>query len=184
MTWRRVGDYLNQARKQQLAESEERVREGMAPLVQAATDADEDRRQAAVHYVRQKWPPAVLRVLVERLAEMLGRGTESAHRAGTSLIQLGASTLPVLTHKFMQARSAAVQQHTLEVLAGIGRRLNPADRSELMMELVILVRYAVEEAVRQQAMEVVTTLRRANESRRPTGARGRGGEAEDAAQVR
>jgi hypothetical protein len=144
--------------------------------VQAATDPDEGRRQAAVQHLRETWPPAVLRVLVERLAEMLGRGGESAHQAGASLIQLGASTLPVLTHKFTKARSAAVQQHTLEVLAGIGRRLGTAERSELMTELLLLVPYAVGEAVRQQVAEVVATLRRANESRNhpDTAARRRG----------
>jgi hypothetical protein len=80
------------------------------------------------------------------------------------LIQLGASSLPVLTHKFMQARSAAVQQHTLEVLGAIGQRLGPSNRSQLMMDLAILTQYAVEGSVGQQFMEVVAALRRADES--------------------
>ena len=163
-TWRRRGDHLKQARREQAAESEGRVREAMARVVEAATGPDEGHRQAVLQHVRQNWPPFVRRMFVERLAEMLGRGTESGRQAAASLIQLGACTLPVLTGEFTKARSVAVQQHTLEVLAGIGRRLGTAERGELMMELVILMGSAVEEAVRRQVAEVVAALRRASES--------------------
>src|SRR5215468_8800492 len=86
---RRARDYFKQLRTKQLAENEERIREALAPLVQATTDADERRRRVAVQHFQQTLPPTVLRVLAERLAEMLGRGTESARQAAASLIQLG-----------------------------------------------------------------------------------------------
>jgi len=105
--------------------SEERIQGALAPLVSAATDPEESRRHAAVAIALQKCVPAVLRRLIDRLVDALAHGGQAVCRqAAASLVQVGPRAVPVLTHRLKQARSAAVQQRVVAVLAEITVALN------------------------------------------------------------
>jgi hypothetical protein len=162
-TLRQRLNYAAQLQRQKQVESEKRLQAALAPMVEALTHGDDACRQAAVGTVLQTCVPTVLGLLIDRLADLLGRDGESGHQAAASLVQLGARSVPALTRRFSRARSAAVQRQAVEVLGKIGRDLEPEDRCELMSELMILTRHAVEDSIRQDLAELIGVLRRENE---------------------
>jgi hypothetical protein len=135
-----------------------------APLLDALTDRDEQRREvAARHVLRTCLPPAVAllcRGLVERL---LAGPLEGRRAARASLLQVGAAALPPLYCRLLGARGAGTQLALVEALAAIGQGLSPRGRMDLMLDLMIVRGRAADGSARQAIDRAVATLRRLNE---------------------
>ena len=134
------------------------------PLVDALTDLDESRRQAATRHVLQTCIPAavalVCRLLVERLVVGLAEGRRAAR---ASLVQVGAAAVPALYCRLLHARGAGTQLALVEALAAIGQGLSPRGRMDLMLDLMIVRVRAADDSARQAIYAAVARLRRLNE---------------------
>jgi hypothetical protein len=133
------------------------------PLVDALTDPDEPRRQAARHVLRT-CIPAVVALLSRLLVERLLAGPAECRRAArASLVQVGAAAVPALYCPLLRARGAGTQLALIDALAAIGVRLSPRARVDLMLDLMIVRGRAADDSARQAIDGAVATLRRLNE---------------------
>jgi hypothetical protein len=135
-----------------------------APLLDALTDRDEQRREvAARHVLRTCLPPAVAllcRLLVERLVLGAADGRPAAR---ASLVQVGPAAVPAVHLRLLQARDSAAQLALVEVLAAIGAHLPARGRVDLIFDLAIVRGRAADDSARQAIDAAVATLRRQNE---------------------
>ena len=135
-----------------------------APLVDALTDPDEQRREAAARHVLRTCIPATLALLCQGLVERLLAGPLEGRRAArASLLQVGAAAAPALYYRLLGARGARTQLALVEALATIGVGLPARDRVDRMLDLVIVRGRAADGAVVEAIDAAVATLRRLNE---------------------
>jgi hypothetical protein len=135
-----------------------------APLVDALTDPDEARRQAAAGHVLRTCLPAVVSLVCRLLVERLVLGAaEGRPAARASLLQVGAAGVPALYCRLLHARGAGTQLALIDALAAIGERLSPRGRVDLMLDLMIVRARAIDGSARQAIDAAVATLRRLNE---------------------
>ena len=135
-----------------------------APLLDALTDPDEQRRQAAARHVLRTCVPAVVALLCRCLVERLVLGAaEGRPAARASLVQFGAAAAPAVYCRLLHARSPAAQLALVEALAAIGAGLPARDRVDRMLDLVIVRGRAADGAVVEAIDGAVATLRRLNE---------------------
>ena len=135
-----------------------------APLVDALTDPDEARRQAAAGHVLRTCVPAVVALLCRCLVERLLAGPLEGRRAArASLLQVGAAAVPALYCRLLHARNPGTQLALVEALAAIGQGLPPGGRVELMVDLMIVRGRADDDSARQAIDAAIATLRRLNE---------------------
>jgi hypothetical protein len=141
------------------------------PLVDALTDPDEQRREAAARHVLRTCVPAVVALLCRGLVERLLAGPlEGRRSARASLEQVGAAAVPALYCRLLGARGAGTQLALVEALTAIGSGLPTRDRIDLMLDLGIVRGRAADESARQAIDRAVATLRRLNErASRPGG---------------
>jgi hypothetical protein len=141
-----------------------------APLLDALTDRDEPRRQAAVGHVLRTCVPAVVALLCRCLVERLVLGAAENRRAvRASLVQIGAAAVPALYCRLLGARGAGTQLALVEALVAIGQGLSPGGRVDLMHDLMIARGSAAGDSARQAIDRAVATLRRLNERAARTG---------------
>jgi hypothetical protein len=135
-----------------------------APLLDALSDSDEQRRQAAARHVLRTCLPAVVALLCRGLVERLLAGPLEGRRAArASLQQVGAAAMPALYCRLLGARGAGTQLALVEALAAIGAGLPTHSRQDLMLDLVIVGGRAADGAVVEAIDGAVATLRRLNE---------------------
>src|SRR6516164_9486882 len=135
-----------------------------APLVDALTDPDEARRQAAAGHVLRTCVPAVVALLCRCLVERLLAGPlEGRRSARASLLQVGAAAVPDLYCRLLHARNPGTQLALVEALAVIGAGLPTSGRMDLMVDLMIVRGRAADGAVVEAIDGAVATLRRRNE---------------------
>jgi hypothetical protein len=132
-----------------------------APLVDALTDLDESRRQAAARHVQQTCIPAAVALVCRLLVERLLAGPAGVRRsARASLVQVGAAALPALYGRLLCTRGAGTQVALVGALAAIGQGLSPRVRVDLMLDLMIVRGRAIDDSARQAIDGAVATLRR------------------------
>ena len=135
-----------------------------APLLDALTDRDEQRREVAARHVLRTCLPAVVALLCRGLVERLLAGPAECRRAArASLVQVGAAALPALYGRLLRARSPAAQPALVEALTAIGQGLSPGGRVDLMLDLMIVRGRATDDSARQAIDAAIATLRRLNE---------------------
>ena len=133
------------------------------PLLDALTDPDEPRRQAAAAHVLGTCTPAVVALLCRGLVERLVAGPREGRRAARALlVQFGAAAVPALYYRLLHARASAAQLALVEVLAAIGAGLPFRGRQDLMLDLIIVRGRAAGGSARQAIDRAVATLRRLN----------------------
>jgi hypothetical protein len=133
--------------------------------VEALLDPEETQRQAAVQHCQRTCLPVVLGRLIDRLVELLGTAPEPVRgRAVASLAQFGARALPALTLTFMRTRRADLQHNVATTLRRMARGYARDQLTDLMLEVAILMRFAVCECVSQELARVIAVLRRASEA--------------------
>jgi hypothetical protein len=131
------------------------------PLVDALTDLDESRRQAASRHVLQTCIPAAVALVCRGLVERLLAGPREGRRAArASLVQVGAAAVPALYCRLLGARGAGTQLALVEALATIGVGLPARGRVDLMHDLMIVRGRAADDSVRQAIYAAVAALRR------------------------
>ena len=134
------------------------------PLVDALTDPDEQRREAAARHVLRTCVPAVVALLCRGLVERLLAGPlEGRRSARASLEQVGAAAVPALYCRLLGARGAGTQLALVEALTAIGSGLPTRDRIDLMLDLMIVRVRAADDSARQAIDAAIATLRRLNE---------------------
>ena len=135
-----------------------------APLVDALTDPDEQRREAAARHVLRTCVPAVVALLCRGLVERLLAGPlEGRRSARASLEQVGAAAVPALYCRLLGARGAGTQLALVGALTAIGQGLSTRGRVDLMLDLAIVRSRAADGAVVEAIDAAVATLRRLNE---------------------
>ena len=135
-----------------------------APQLDALTDRDEQRREAAARHVLQTCIPAVVALVCRLLVERLLAGPLEGRRAArASLLQVGAAAVPALYCRLLHARNPGTQLALVEALAAIGAGLPTRDRIDLMLDLMIVRGRAADGAVVEAIDRAVATLRRLNE---------------------
>src|SRR5262249_6550242 len=142
MTPRKALGYAALLARQRQEASRQRIQAALTPMVEAMTDPDEARRQAAVEHVLRACIPAALDHLADRLVDLLGGSGPARQQALASLAQFGDRALPYLTRQFMRTRSAPLQGGIVEVLTRIVGGLGPDQRFDLLTEMMILPRFA------------------------------------------
>jgi hypothetical protein len=134
------------------------------PLVDALTDLDESRRQAAARHVLRTCIPAVVALLSRLLVERLVLGAaEGRPAARASLVQVGAAAVPALYCRLLHARNPGTQLALVEALAAVGAGLPARGRVDLMLDLMIVRGRAAAGAVVEAIDAAIATLRRLNE---------------------
>jgi hypothetical protein len=135
-----------------------------APLLDALTDPDEARRQAAARHVLRTCVPAVVALVCRLLVERLLAGPLEGRRAArASLAQVGAAAVPALYCRLLGARGAGTQLALVEALTAIGQGFSPGGRVDLIFDLMIARGRAADGAVVEAIDGAVATLRRLNE---------------------
>jgi hypothetical protein len=135
-----------------------------APLLDALTDRDEQRREVAARHVLRTCLPAAVALLCRGLVERLLAGPEEGRRAArASLVQVGAAAVPALYCRLLHARGAGTQLALVEALATIGVGLPARGRVDLMHDLMIVRGRAADGPARQAIDGAIVTLRRLNE---------------------
>ena len=135
-----------------------------APRLDALTDPDEQRREAAARHVLRTCVPAVVALLCRGLVERLLAGPlEGRRSARASLEQVGAAAVPALYCRLLHARSPGTQLALVEALAAIGAGLPTPGRVDRMLDLAIVRGRAADGAVVEAIDGAVATLRRLNE---------------------
>jgi hypothetical protein len=132
-----------------------------APLVDALTDPDESRREAAARHVLRTCVPAAVAIVCRLLVERLVLGAaEGRPAARASLAQFGAAAAAAVYSRLLHTRGSAAQLALVEVLAAIGAGLPARGRVDLIFDLAIVRGRAANDSVRQAIDEAVATLRR------------------------
>ena len=135
-----------------------------APLLDALTDRDEQRREVAARHVLRTCLPAAVALLCRGLVERLLAGPlEGRRSARASLVQAGAAAVPALYYRLLGASGAGTQLALVEALAAIGAGLPTRGRIDLMLDLAIVRGRAADGAVVEAIDRAVATLRRLNE---------------------
>jgi hypothetical protein len=135
-----------------------------APLVDALTDPDESRREAAARHVLRTCVPAAVALLCRCLVERLLAGPlEGRRSARASLAQVGAAAVPALYCRLLHALGAGTQVALVEALATVGAHLPARGRQDLLLDLAIVRGRAADDSARQAIDAAVATLRRQNE---------------------
>jgi hypothetical protein len=135
-----------------------------APLLDALTDPDESRRQAAARHVLRTCVPAVVALVCRLLVERLLAGPLEGRRAArASLVQAGAAAVPALYCRLLHARNPGTQLALVEALAAIGAGLPALGRVDRMLDLMIVRGRAADGAVVEAIDRALATLRRLNE---------------------
>jgi len=135
-----------------------------APLLDALTDRDEQRREVAARHVLRTCLPAAVALLCRGLVERLLAGPlEGRRSARASLLQVGAAAVPALYCRLLHARNPGTQLALVEALAAIGAGLPTPGRVDRMLDLMIVRGRAADGAVVEAIDRAVATLRRLNE---------------------
>ena len=135
-----------------------------APLVDALTDPDEARRQAAAGHVLRTCLPAVVSLVCRLLVERLLAGPAEGRRAArASLLQVGAAAVPALYCRLLGARGAGTQIALVEALTAVAAHLPARGRQDLLLDLAIVQGRAADDTARQAIDGALATLRRLNE---------------------
>jgi hypothetical protein len=140
------------------------VQQLLDPLAEAFALPDEPSREAAVMSVCQAQTLAGAGPLIDALVELLGR--EEGPVRGQALAYLGRFgplAMPSLSLGFVRTESAALQRGISEALARIAGSLDRAQQLELVTDVAVLLRFAVEPAVRSELGKVLSAVRRADE---------------------
>src|SRR5262249_44612910 len=125
------------------------VQQLLDPLAEALALPDEPSREAAVMSVCQAHALAGVGPLIDVLVELLGREEEPVR--GQALIYLGRFgplAMPSLSLGFVRTESAALRRGVSEALARIAGSLDRAQQLELVTDVTVLWRFAVEPSVR------------------------------------
>jgi hypothetical protein len=137
----------------------------VVPLVDALTDRDESRRQAAARHVLRTCLPGVVALVCPGLVGRLLAGPVAGRPAArASLVEIGAAAVPAVYCRLLQARGSAAQLVLVEVLTAIGAGLPAHGRVDLLLDLAVARGRAADDSARQAIDEAVATLRRLNES--------------------
>jgi hypothetical protein len=113
------------------------------PLLRALTSPDECLRQAAVRGVLSCSSRTAALHVIRQLARLLSsRDAAVSGRAGVSLAEVGLAAVPALMLLLCRSRSVPGRVHAAQVLAVIGRTLEPAPRRHLATHLLVLRRAA------------------------------------------
>ena len=135
-----------------------------APLLDALTDRDEQRREVAARHVLRTCLPAAVALLCRGLVERLLAGPlEGRRSARASLLQVGAAAVPALYCRLLHARGAGTQLALVEALATIGVGLPARGRVDLIFDLAVARGRATDDSARQAIDAAVATQRRLNE---------------------
>jgi hypothetical protein len=152
-------------RQQQQDPDEQVVQRLLDPLVKALAEPGEASRNAAVAGVCRSYADARAGPVIDALVELLGR--EEGPVRGQSLAYLsrfGPQVLPTLVLTFTRTSSAPLQRGIIEALTRIAGTLDRARQVELVTDLVVLARFAVEPAVRLELGKVLIVVRRSNDA--------------------
>jgi hypothetical protein len=139
------------------------IQEKLTPLVEALVHPDESFRWAAVEHVVRICVPALVARLIDRLVDLLDGAGTARHQALASLAQFEGRALPILTLRFTLTCSVARQRGIVEALTRMAPGLNQEERIDLMIEVMSLVRFAVDESVRRGLAGLLAVARTANE---------------------
>jgi HEAT repeat protein len=143
------------------------VQQLLDPLAEALVQPDEPSRAAAVARVCQAHALARVGPLLDALVELLGRDEGPVRdQAVAYLGRLGGLALPSLVLRFTRTDSPALQRGIIEALTQIAGRLDldRARRLELLTDVAVLLRFAVEGPIRLELGKVVIAIRQANEA--------------------
>ena len=140
------------------------VQQLLDPLAQALALPDEPSREAAVMSVCQAHTLAGAGPLSDALVELLGREEPIRGRALAYLERFGPLAMPSLSLGFVRTESATLQRGIAEAFTRIVGSLDRAQRLELVTDVAVLLRFAVEPAVRSELGKVLSAVRRANEA--------------------
>jgi len=163
VTSRKALGYAARLAWQRQEASRQRIQAALTPMVEALTDPDEARRQAAAGHVLRACIPAALGHLADHLVDLLGGSGPARPQALASLVEFGHRAVPSLIRRFMCTRSVPLQGGIVEALSRIVGGLGPDQRFDLLTEMMILPRFATDDVVRQGLAGLVVRLRRANE---------------------
>jgi hypothetical protein len=139
------------------------VQQLLDPLAEALALPDEPSREAAVQSVCQAHTLAGVGPLSDALVELLGREEPIRSRALAYLERFGPLALPSLNLAFVRAESAALQRGIAEAFTRIAAGLDRGLRLELVTDVAMLWRFAVEPSVRLELGKALSAVRRANE---------------------
>src|SRR5262245_36460309 len=125
------------------------VQQLLDPLAEALALPDEPSREAAVRSVCQAHTLAGAGPVIDALVELLGREDEPVRgQALAYLGRFGPLARPSLNLAFVRAGSAALQRGISEALTRIAGSLDRAQQLELVTDVTVLWRFAVEPSVR------------------------------------
>jgi hypothetical protein len=144
--------------------SESLIQEKLTPLVEALTDLDESRREAAVEHVVLNCLPALVTRLIVRLIALLVGASTTQRQALASVVQFGGRAVPALTLRFTRARSVARQRGIVEALTRMAPGLKQEERLDLTTEVLSLGRYAADASVCCDLAGLLAVARAANEA--------------------
>ena len=141
------------------------VQRTLDPLAEALAQPDERSREAAVERVAQLHVPAGTGLLSRALVELLGREEGPVRdQAVAYLSRLGPLAVPDLVLRFPRTDRAALQQGIIDALTCIAPGLDRDQSLELVIDLWVLLGFAVEQPVRLGLGKVLVAVRRANEA--------------------
>jgi hypothetical protein len=140
------------------------VQQLLDPLAQALAQPDEPSREAAVMSVCQAHAHAGVGPLIDALVELLGREEGPVRgRALAYLGRFGPLAMPSLSLGFVRTESATLQRGISAALTRIAGSLDRGLRLELVYDVAMLWRFAVEPSVRLELGKALGAVRRANE---------------------
>jgi hypothetical protein len=115
--------------------------------------------------VAQLHAPAGTGVLMKAVVELLGRDEGPVRdQALAYLARLGPFAVPPLVLRFARTDRAALQHGIIEALTQVVPGLDRGQKLKLLIDLSVLVRFAVERPVRLGLGKVLVAVRRANEA--------------------
>jgi HEAT repeat protein len=140
------------------------LQERLTPLVEALAHPDEPRRRAAVEHVVRTCIPALVARLIDRLVDLLDGDGTARSQALASLAQFGGRALPTLTLRFERTPSSTIQRGIVEALTRMATGFKPAERVDLMIEVLALERFAADAPVKRELAGLVAVARTASEA--------------------
>jgi hypothetical protein len=153
--------YAAGLQQQKAEDQEQRIQQQLTPLLEAVTDADDACRRAAIEHVLRVCLPIVISKLIDRLAELLGRGGAARRsRAIASFSEFGPQALPALIQRFKKARGPATQTDVLAALRQMSPGLTSDRIADLLLDVGILGLFATGGTVKRGITATIAHLQR------------------------
>jgi hypothetical protein len=144
--------------------NEEILRSMVAKLVATLLHPDDACREANVTAFMRICEPPAQGVVIDALIDRLAAGDSRHDRVLATLSQLGHRPLPALVLRFTRTCNAALQHDILTTLTKVANRLTCDQSGDLLLDLMTLSRFAVDDSVRASIGNVIRVHRKAQEA--------------------